>query len=82
MGIVVVEVCDANIITEIDIEQIIESEFPEVVVMITTCLSFCGMCARSPYAIVNGKKIFAKTIDECLEKIRAHIKAELALYTD
>lgn len=30
MGVVVVEVCDGNLITELDIEDIIESEYPEV----------------------------------------------------
>lgn len=45
MGIVVVEVCDGNLINELDIESIIESEYPEVAVLMNECLSFCGMCA-------------------------------------
>lgn len=77
MGIVVVEICDGSLITEIDVESILEEEFPEVAVIESSCLSFCGMCASLPYAIVNGKRIFAKTVDECLEKIREHIKKEL-----
>ncbi|MBM6619540.1 DUF1450 domain-containing protein [Bacillus suaedaesalsae] len=80
MGIVVVEICDGSLIKQIDIESIIESEFPEVAVIESSCLSFCGMCARSPYAIVNGKRIFAKTVEECLELIRNRIKEELELY--
>ena len=44
------------------------------------CLSFCGMCARRPYAIVNGKRIFAKTPEECLGLIREQIEKELAFY--
>jgi hypothetical protein len=38
------------------------------------------MCAKLPYAIVNGKRIFAKTTEECLEKIEAEIEKELAFY--
>jgi uncharacterized protein YuzB (UPF0349 family) len=38
------------------------------------------MCAKLPYAIVNGKRIFAKTTEECLEKIKVEIEAELAFY--
>ncbi|MDT8862608.1 YuzB family protein [Alkalihalobacillus sp. MEB130] len=79
MGIVVVEICDGSLITEIDVENILETEFPEVAVIESSCLSFCGMCAKRPYAIVNGKRIFAKTTVECLEKIRDNIKEELAV---
>ncbi|WP_226643407.1 DUF1450 domain-containing protein [Mesobacillus subterraneus] len=80
MGIVVVEICDASLITLLDIEGILENEFPEVAVLESSCLSFCGMCVKSPYAIVNGKRIFAKTPEVCLELIREHIKMELALF--
>ena len=38
MGIVVVEVCDGNAITTLNIEEIIESEFPEVAVLMNECL--------------------------------------------
>ncbi|MFU0789475.1 DUF1450 domain-containing protein [Virgibacillus proomii] len=80
MGIVVVEVCDGNAITSIDIEEILEREFPEVAVLINDCLSFCGLCRVKPFAIVNNKRIFGNTPEECLDKIRAAIKEELAKY--
>lgn len=80
MGIVVVEICDASLITDLDVEGILENEFPEVAVLESSCLSFCGMCAKRPYAIVNGKRIFAKTSEECLELIREYIITELALF--
>lgn len=81
MGIVVVEICDGSLIKQLDIENLIENEFPEVAVIESSCLSFCGMCAKLPYAIVNGKRIFAKTAEECLELIRKQIKEELAVFT-
>lgn len=54
MGIVVVDVCQANKITSIDIEAILEEEFPEVAVIMNDCLSYCGLCANSYYAQVNS----------------------------
>lgn len=80
MGIVVVEICDGNTITTIDIEEILESEFPEVAVIMNECLNFCGLCAVRPYALVNNKRVFGKTPEECLDKIKIAIKEELAFY--
>ncbi|RHW35727.1 DUF1450 domain-containing protein [Neobacillus notoginsengisoli] len=80
MGIVIVDVCMSNSINQFDIEAILESEYPEVSVLMNDCLSFCGMCARSPFAIVNGKRVFAKTPEECLDKIRRQIEKELTFY--
>lgn len=80
MGIVVVDICSSNAITAIDIEEIIEKEFPEVAVVFYSCLNYCGLCANSPYALVNGKLVYGKTPEQCLEKIREQIKKELAIY--
>lgn len=80
MGIVIVEVCSANLITTIDIEGIIEGEFPEVAVITNSCMSFCGLCAKAPYAHVNGKLVHGKTPEACLDNIRKIIKKELAVY--
>ncbi len=77
---IIVEVCDANLFTTIDIEEVIEGEFPEVAVIINQCLSFCGLCRAVPFAIVNNKRIFGKTPEECLDKVRAAIKEELAMF--
>lgn len=80
MGIVIVDICSANAITVLNIEEIIESEFPEVAVIMNSCLSYCGLCGRSPFAHVNGKLIAGKTPEICLEKIRKAIIKELAIY--
>lgn len=77
---IIVEVCDANLFTTINIEEVIEEEFPEVAVIINQCLSFCGLCRAVPFAIVNNKRIFGKTPEECLDKVRAAIKEELAMF--
>jgi len=80
MGIVLVEICDGNTIKTIDIEEILESEFPEVAVIMNECLNFCGLCAMRPYALVNNRRVFGKTPEECLDKIRKLIKEELAAF--
>ncbi|WP_404456132.1 YuzB family protein [Virgibacillus necropolis] len=80
MGIVIVDVCDGNAITTINIEEIIEKEFPEVAVLMNECLSFCGLCRLKPYALVNGKRVSGNTPEECLDKIREAIRKELAVY--
>ncbi|MFD2045320.1 DUF1450 domain-containing protein [Ornithinibacillus salinisoli] len=80
MGIVVVEICDGNAITTLNIEEILEKEFPEVAVLTSDCLSFCGLCRVKPYALVNNKRIHGSTPEDCLNKIREAIKEELAIY--
>ena len=80
ISVVIVEICENNFITKLDLENILETEFSEVSVLETDCLSFCGMCAASPYAMVNGKRVFAKTPEECLVKIRDVIQQELAFF--
>ncbi|HLR75079.1 MAG TPA: DUF1450 domain-containing protein [Virgibacillus sp.] len=80
MGVVVVEVCDGNAIMTLDIEHIIESQYPEVAVLINDCLTYCGLCRVRPFALVNGKRVFGNTPEECLDKIRLAIEKELAIY--
>jgi len=80
LGIVIVDVCSANAITSINIEGLIEEKFPEVAVLKNDCLSYCGLCAASPYAMVNGKLIHGKTVDACLDNIIEAIKKELAIF--
>ncbi|WP_181350432.1 DUF1450 domain-containing protein [Thalassobacillus sp. CUG 92003] len=74
--------CDGNLINEIDVESIIESEYPDVAVLQNECLSFCGLCAIKPYALVNNTRVFAHTPEEALDKIRTKIEEELAVYAD
>ncbi|WFT75089.1 DUF1450 domain-containing protein [Halobacillus naozhouensis] len=69
-------------INELDVETIIESEYPDVAVLMSECLSFCGLCALKPYALVNGARIFGKTPEEALDKIRKKIEEELALFAE
>ena len=80
MKVIIVEVCDANRLNELDVEEMIEEEFPEVAVIINQCLSLCGLCRVVPFAIVNNQNIHGKTPEACLEKIREAIRGELAKF--
>ncbi|MFB1052142.1 DUF1450 domain-containing protein [Paraliobacillus sp. JSM ZJ581] len=80
MGIVVVEICESNLLQTINAENLFESEYPEVAVLVSDCLNFCGLCRLKPYALVNGKRIRGKDVDDCIQKIRQAIEEELAIY--
>ncbi|MEQ6390721.1 DUF1450 domain-containing protein [Bacillaceae bacterium S4-13-58] len=43
-------------------------------------MSLCGLCAIRSYALVNGKRISAKKVGECVEKIKEKIEEELAIH--
>ncbi|WP_187377808.1 DUF1450 domain-containing protein [Paenibacillus senegalimassiliensis] len=79
MGIVIVEVCDSNLMSALDLEQL-EQEYPEIAVMRAECLSLCGLCKLKPYALVNGKRVVAKTTEDCLGLVKQAIEAELSIY--
>jgi uncharacterized protein YuzB (UPF0349 family) len=37
------------------------------------CLSYCGKCARSLYALVNGEPVSAESPDELVENIYQYL---------
>lgn len=79
LGIVVVEVCETNVLSKLELEQL-EDEFPEVAVMRTDCLNLCGLCKLRPYALVNGTRVVSKSEETCLEAIKQKIRDELLEY--
>lgn len=82
MKMIIVEVCDANKLNVLDIEEIIEEEYPEVAVIINQCLSVCGLCHSVPFSIVNNEIVYGKTPEECLDNIRKQIEKELEAFKD
>jgi uncharacterized protein YuzB (UPF0349 family) len=38
------------------------------------CLSYCGKCARSLFALVDGEPVTAETPEQLVEKIYQHIE--------
>lgn len=79
MGIVVVEVCDSNLMSALDLEHL-EELYPEIAVLRADCMNLCGLCKLRPYALVNGKRVFGKTTEECVELIKAAIEKELIVF--
>lgn len=79
LGIVVVEVCDTNVLSALELEEL-EEEFPEIAVMRTDCLNLCGLCKLRPYALMNGKRVVGTSTEECLVSIKQKIQAELQEY--
>lgn len=80
IGIIIVEICESNLLKTIDLESILESAYPEVSVITTECLSFCGLCRLKPFAMVNGKRVRGKDISDCLVNIAREIEMELEFY--
>ncbi|WP_186819681.1 DUF1450 domain-containing protein [Halolactibacillus halophilus] len=80
MGIIIVEICESNLLSTIETEGLLEDEYLEVSVITSSCLSFCGLCRLRPFALVNGKRIKGKDVDDALNNIRAAIEEELNFY--
>lgn len=78
VGIIIVELCESNMLQTLDPEEVLESEYPEVSVIVNECLSLCGLCRSSPFAFVNGERIRGRDAEHCLSRIRQAIDEELA----
>ncbi|TYR78699.1 DUF1450 domain-containing protein [Priestia megaterium] len=38
------------------------------------CLGYCGKCAQSPFALVNGEFVMAETPEELVDAIYVHLE--------
>jgi uncharacterized protein YuzB (UPF0349 family) len=76
LGIVVVEICDRNTIALKPLEEL-ETKYPEVAVIRTNCMDMCNLCRARPYALVNGKRVFMKTSEECIRQIEELVREEV-----
>lgn len=77
MGFIIVEVCDSNLVSRLDLESL-ETRYPGVTILRSECMSRCGLCEFNAYAYVNGHIIFAKDEETCMTRICARIEQELA----
>lgn len=82
VGIIIVEICESNVLITVDAERLLEDEYPEVSVLVSECLSMCSLCRFSPFALVNGKRIRGRDSTDCLNRIRQAIDEELVHYQD
>lgn len=79
MGIVIVEVCDVNPASGLDLEKL-EEEYPGVSVIRTPCLSNCAQCATIPYAYVNGEILAREDKEALWAEIKREIEQELQAF--
>ncbi|MBD2862911.1 DUF1450 domain-containing protein [Paenibacillus oceani] len=69
LGLIVVEVCERNLLASIPLEEL-EDQYPEIAVQRTPCLFMCHLCRAVPYAMVNSKRVYARTVNLCLHDIQ------------
>lgn len=77
MGFIIVEVCDSNPASALNLE-FLETLYPGVTVLRSECMSKCGLCEHNVYAYVNGQIVFAKDANTCMAQICVQIEQELA----
>lgn len=78
-GLVLVEVCDANLATDAALLRL-EDEFPGVTMLVNDCMSHCELCARTPYALLDGQVVTAATPDDLFQQLRQGVSARLKDY--
>ncbi|WP_067933674.1 DUF1450 domain-containing protein [Alicyclobacillus kakegawensis] len=78
-GFVLIEVCDANPACVPDLFAL-ETEYPAVSVLETSCLSECELCALQAYVFVNGDIVTADDVPSLLARVRASAEEAIRLY--
>lgn len=70
----IVEFCISNLANGAqEARQRLEKD-PNLDIIEYGCLSYCGKCARTLYALVDGDPVEADTPEELVEKIYQHIE--------
>ncbi|RXZ78890.1 DUF1450 domain-containing protein [Paenibacillaceae bacterium] len=81
LGLIVVEVCERNVLASHSLEDF-EAAYPEVAVLRTDCLAMCHLCRAAPYAMVDMERVYAKATAQCLDRIKTCIEAEIATFKE
>lgn len=65
----IIEFCISNLASgsQKALEQL--EKDPNLDIIEYGCLSYCGKCARSFFALVNGEVVTGKTVEELVENI-------------
>jgi uncharacterized protein YuzB (UPF0349 family) len=79
LGIVIVEVCDVNPASALELERL-EEDFPGTSVIRNSCLSNCTMCATTPFAYVNGELLLHEEREGLWTLIKAMVEQELKAF--
>jgi uncharacterized protein YuzB (UPF0349 family) len=78
-GLVILEVCDANKMSQPELFDL-EETFPGVSVLENSCMNQCELCARQPYVFVNDQIVSDPESTNLLEKIKKEISRILENY--
>ncbi|KNF09191.1 hypothetical protein CLPU_4c02370 [Gottschalkia purinilytica] len=70
-----IKFCENNFQYETDkIVKILEDDFSDVEVEVSSCLGYCGDCATSPFALIDDVFVNTDTQEELLEEIKSYIE--------
>ena len=73
----IIEFCATNLASGTQQALAVLEKDPDLDIVEYGCLSFCGRCSASPFALVNGEVVVAETTDELISKIYAFIEENL-----
>ncbi|OIJ20944.1 hypothetical protein BKP45_07735 [Anaerobacillus alkalidiazotrophicus] len=73
----IIEFCATNLASGTQRALEVLEKDPDLDVIEYGCLSFCGKCAASPFALVNGEVITAETSEDLVKKIYTFIDENL-----
>lgn len=73
----IIEFCATNLASGTQRALEVLEKDPDLDVIEYGCLSFCGKCAASPFALVNGDVITAETSEDLVKKIYTFIDENL-----
>jgi uncharacterized protein YuzB (UPF0349 family) len=69
----IIEFCISNLANGSQKARAILERDPNLDIIEYGCLSHCGKCAASLFALVNGEVVMGKTPDELVEKIYQYL---------
>ncbi|ASF40267.1 MULTISPECIES: YuzB family protein [Halobacillus] len=72
-----IEFCINNLASGAQEAREILEKDPDLDVIEYGCLSNCGLCSQSLYAIVEGDRVIADTPKELVDKIYEHLEETL-----
>jgi len=70
----IIEFCVSNLASGSQKAKEILEQDPNLDVIEYGCLSYCGQCFESLYALVNGDIVTGETADELVENIYTHLE--------
>ncbi|KGX89623.1 hypothetical protein N781_07625 [Pontibacillus halophilus JSM 076056 = DSM 19796] len=70
----IIEFCMNNLASGSERARELLEKDPELDVIEYGCLSHCGLCAQSLFALVNGDRVTGETPEELVENVYKHME--------